>query len=125
MCLSYMHRRLQQCRLRGSACHLQLHVCSLDAKDPAQTLVRHEDRIVPMWASLFTWKVKAFIPSSPFIFLAAAQSAQALSASSSVRGIYFVATFGLKAGTRILRNCVWALPCRVEMPLGPKSSRMV
>jgi len=51
-----------------------------------------------------TWNVKAFMPSSPVIVLACAHSAHALSANSTVRGIYFVATFGLKAGTRILRS---------------------
>ncbi len=51
-----------------------------------------------------TWNVNAFMPSSPFISLAFAHSAHALSANSTVRGIYFVATFGLKAGTRTLRS---------------------
>ena len=51
-----------------------------------------------------TWNVNAFMPSSPFMLLAFAHSAHALSANSTVRGIYFVATFGLKAGTRILRS---------------------
>ena len=39
--------------------------------------------------------------------------------------MYFSAVFGLNAGTMILRICVWALPCNVEKPLGPRIFWMV